>query len=64
MQKTKKQNTELSASTSSENLATPTSSTAGRLSRIPSLPRTYNRNKSGIPVAAVQRELPQPPHRG
>lgn len=28
-----------------------------RLQRIPSLPRTYNRNKSGIPVSAVHREL-------
>lgn len=34
------------ASTSTENLAL-----VSRLSRAPSLPRSYNRNRSGIPVA-------------
>lgn len=58
------------ASTSSENLATPTSTSGGRLSRIPSMPRSQNniinnnRNKSGIPVAAQNRDPPQPPYRG
>lgn len=47
-----------SASTSTENLTTPTGSNS-RLYRIPSLPR--NRNKSGIPVSAIHRDLSQPP---
>lgn len=42
------------ASTSTENL-----SAATKLQRAPSLPRSYNRNRSGIPVA--NRE---PPPRG
>ncbi|XP_053677219.1 CLIP-associating protein [Anopheles nili] len=56
-------------SVSTENLTTVpgSSSSAGatRLQRAPSLPRTYNRNRSGIPVATTSREVTpqlQAPH--
>uniref|UniRef100_A0AAG5DAP0 TOG domain-containing protein n=1 Tax=Anopheles atroparvus TaxID=41427 RepID=A0AAG5DAP0_ANOAO len=49
-------------SVSTENLAAVPGTSAGstRLQRAPSLPRTYNRNRSGIPVATTPRDQNPP----
>lgn len=54
-------NNRSTASTSTENLTTPTTTfgSTNRLYRVPSLPRNRGNNKSGIPVAAIHRNLAQ-----